>query len=401
MTLITFMDRTNISVAAPAIAKEFQFTKTEMGLIFGAFGFAYALGQVPGGWLGDRYGARIMLTIVVLFWSVMTMGTALATGFTSMLAIRFLFGLGEAGALPATTTAVQNWYPKSERGSVNGVVHSCGQFAYTLVPLLAVTILMDWGWRAVFYSFGAAGAVWSIAWYLMYSDQPADHPRVNATELARIQDGASDRKAISAVPWRKILKSRDVWFVALAYCGHTYAAFFFWYWMPDYLMEFHHIPLATMRLLNPIPLFAGAVGLLLGGIAIDVLYKWTKTLKWSRRWVCIASMVGGAIMMFPSALLQDTVSTIIALAICNFFVSMSVAPSWAVTMDIGGEFSGSVSSVMNMVGQIAGSCSAILFGALVQHISWTAPFYVITAVMIGSAILWLFIDAERSIARNA
>ena len=403
MALITFIDRTNISVTASEIAKEFSFSKTQLGWIFSAFGFAYALGQIPGGWFSDTYGARKVLTIVVLFWSLMTMTTTLAVGFVSMLVIRFVFGIGEASAWPAATRAMQNWFPKSERGLVNGVTHSCGQFATTLVPLVGVAIMTAWGWRAVFYVFGVVGIVWAIAWYLLHRDLPEDHQSVNAAELAHIEDraaGETKRQALDAaektIPWKLILTSSNMWFIAAAYCGYTYGSYFFWYWMPTYLMEFHHISLMKMGLLAPLPLFAGAIGVLAGGIVTDMVYKRAKTLKWSRRAVCIVSMLGASIMMIPSASVSDPVLTVIFLAICNFFISMSVAPSWAAAMDVAGGFSGSVSSVMNMVGQAAGSVSAIIFGALVDHVSWMAPFYVISGVMLGSALLWAFlIDPER------
>jgi sugar phosphate permease len=405
MALITFIDRTNISVTAPAIAKEFGFSKTELGSIFSAFGFAYALGQIPGGWFSDRYGARKVLAIVMPFWSLMTMATALAGGFISMLTIRFAFGLGEASAFPAATRAMQYWFPKSERGLVNGVTHSCNQFATTLVPFIGVAIMTAWGWRAVFYVFGAVGFLWAIAWYWLDRDLPRDHRRVNAAELAYIEDRSADESKSQApaagektIPWKLILTSTNMWFIAVAYCGYTYGSYFFWYWMPTYLMEFHHISLVRMGFLAPLPLFAGAIGVLTGGLVTDVVYKRTKTLKWSRRAVCIISMLGASLMMLPSAMVGSAALTVICLAICNFFISMSVAPSWAAAMDVGGGFSGSVSSVMNMVGQAAGSVSAIIFGALVEHVSWMAPFYVISGVMLGSALLWAFlIDPERPV----
>jgi predicted MFS family arabinose efflux permease len=154
-------------------------------------------------------------------------------------------------------------------------------------------------------------------------------------------------------------------------------------------------------MLAPLPLFAGAIGVLAGGVATDIVYKRTKTLKWSRRAVCIVGMLGAAIMMLPSALASDPVLTVILLGVCNFFISMTVAPSWAAAMDVAGEFSGSVSSVMNMVGQAAGSVSAIIFGFLVEWVSWLAPFYAISAVMLGSALLWAFlIDPERLVTER-
>jgi sugar phosphate permease len=407
MALITFIDRTNISIAAPEIAKEFGFSKTELGWIFSTFGFAYALGQLPGGWLTDRYGARIVLAAVVVFWSLMTMATAHAVGLISMLAIRFVFGLGEASCWPAATRAMQYWFPKSERGMANGITHSCGQFATTLVPIVAVAIMTTFGWRAVFYIFGAVGIVWAAIWYWMDRDSPADHPRVNDAELKYIRDGATDETLSTAtapkkaVPWKQILTSKNMWFIALAYCGYGYGAYFFWYWMPTYLMEVHHVSLKGMGLLAPLPLFAGAIGVVTGGFVTDLVYKRTKTLKWSRRAVCIGSMLGAAIMIIPSALVSDPVLTMLFLIISNFCISMVLAPSWAASMDVAGEFSGSVSSVMNMIGQAAGSISAIVFGALVEHVSWLAPFYVISAVMLGSALLWAFlIDPEKLVTEG-
>ena len=368
MALITFIDRTNISVAAPEIAKEFGFTKTQLGWIFSTFGFAYALGQIPGGWFSDRYGARRVLAIVVAFWSLMTMMTAHAVGFISMLVIRFVFGLGEAAAWPAATRAMQYWFPKSERGMANGITHSCGQFATTAVPLVAVAIMAAWGWRSVFYIFGAVGIFWAIAWYWLDRDLPADHPSVNAAELAYIQDEMAPTSQTPAavektVPWKLILTSKNMWFIAAAYSGFGYGSYFFWYWMPTYLMEVHHFSLKGMGLLAPLPLFAGAIGVITGGFVTDL---------------------------------------VILLSLCNFLIFMSLAPSWAASMDVAGGFSGSVSSVMNMVGQAAGSVSAIIFGALVDHVSWMAPFYVISGVMLGSALLWaFFIDPERLVTERS
>ena len=190
MALITFMDRTNISIAAPRMSKDFGLSKTQMGFVFSAFAWAYALGQLPGGWITDKLGSRKVLTLVVLFWSMMTMATAHAFGFISLVVIRFIFGLGEAASWPAGTQAMQYWYPKSERGLVNGVTHSCGQFATSIVPLLGVAIMAAWGWRSIFHIFGVIGIIWAIGWWVMYRERPEQHKRVNAAEAAYIRDGA-------------------------------------------------------------------------------------------------------------------------------------------------------------------------------------------------------------------
>ena len=164
MYLITYLDRVNISTAAPQISKEFGFDKVTMGFIFSAFVWAYALFQVPGGWLSDRFGARGVLTGVVAYWSIMTAATAAAFSGASFIVIRFLFGIGEAGAFPGATRAMQLWYPRRERGLVQGVTHSASRLGAAIAPPIVVLIMSEFGWRPVFYICGGAGLLWSLWW---------------------------------------------------------------------------------------------------------------------------------------------------------------------------------------------------------------------------------------------
>jgi sugar phosphate permease len=415
MALITFMDRTNISIAAPRMSKDFGLSKTQMGFVFSAFAWAYALGQLPGGWITDKLGSRKVLTIVVLFWSVMTMATAHALGFISLVVIRFIFGMGEAASWPAGTQAMQFWYPKSERGLVNGVTHSCGQFATSIVPLLGVAIMTAWGWRSIFHIFGTIGIVWAIGWWVMYRERPEQHKRVNAAEAAYIRDGAptttpatakaavagdpgAQAKKKADIPWKLILTCPATYILGIAWSAYTYTAYFFWYWMPTYLLEFRHISLKNMGYLAPLPLFAGAVGVVVGGIITDYAYKKTGNLKWSRRGICIVAMLGSALFAIPAGTMDKAVPVVICLILCNFFVSLCSAATWAVSIDIAGGYAGSVSAIMNMIAQLAGSLSAIIFGMLVQRGYWVAPFYLTSAVTITSALLWAFaINPERTV----
>lgn len=400
MALITFMDRTNISIAAPKMMVEFGLSKVQMGFVFSAFAWAYALGQLPGGWITDKLGPRKILAVVVLFWSLMTMATAHALGFISLLVIRFIFGLGEAASWPASTQAMQFWYPKSERGIVNGVTHSCGQFATSLVPLVAVALMTAWGWRSIFHVFGVAGLLWAWAWWVMYRDHPEEHKRVNPAEAAYIRGGLPSTVGAKKkdIPWGLILGCPTTWILGFAWSAYTYSLYFFWYWMPTYLLEFRHMNLKTMGFLAPLPLLGGSVGVVVGGIVTDYLLKKTGNLRWSRRGVCISAMVFSAMCIVPAALFANPVAVIVSLVLCNFFVSLSSAPTWAVSLDIAGGYAGTVSAVMNMIAQLAGSVSAIVFGALVQKGHWIAPFFVMAAVLIGSALLWaFFIDPERSV----
>src|SRR5579864_710013 len=157
MYLITYMDRSNISVAAPAIIREFGLTKTAMGWVFSAFTLAYALGQFPAGWLGDRIGPRKVLTVIMLWWAIAAVSTGAASGLMTLLAARFLLGLGEAGAFPVATRGMQLWFARAERGRIQGTTHFFSRFAVAVTPLVAGSIMLAFGWRAIFYIFGTLG----------------------------------------------------------------------------------------------------------------------------------------------------------------------------------------------------------------------------------------------------
>src|SRR6202795_1004598 len=225
MYMITYMDRTGISIAAPAMAKEFGPSQTAVGIVFSVFLWAYAIGQIPLGSLADRLGPRLVLLIIVPFWSLMTAMTAIAGGVASLIVIRFVFGLAEAGAFPTATRAMQLWFPKAERGIVHGVTHSFSRLAVAIVPFLAVSIMVAFGWRWIFYLFSAAGFLWSVAFYLLYRNLPEEHPKVNQSELAHIRgrntDGAVKPALLeqnhTAVPWNKILRCRNMWYIAAGY----------------------------------------------------------------------------------------------------------------------------------------------------------------------------------------
>jgi sugar phosphate permease len=192
MYLITYLDRVNISTAAPQISKEFGFDKVTMGIIFSAFVWAYAIFQVPGGWLSDRFGARGVLAGVVTYWSIMTAATAAAFSGLSFIVVRFLFGVGEAGAFPGATRAMQLWYPRRERGLVQGVTHSASRLGAAIAPPIVVLIMTTLGWRSVFYISGVVGLIWSLWWALSYRNLPEEHRLVNEAELETIRGRGAD-----------------------------------------------------------------------------------------------------------------------------------------------------------------------------------------------------------------
>src|ERR1700744_1015478 len=294
MYLITYLDRVNISTAAPQISKEFGFDKVTMGFIFSAFVWAYALFQVPGGWLSDRFGARGVLTGVVGYGSVMTAATAAAFSATSFIAVRFMFGVGEAGAFPGATRAMQLWYPQRERGLVQGVTHSASRFGAAISPPIVVLIMSEFGWRPVFYVCGAIGLLWSLWWALTYRNLPEQHPLVNKTELENIRgfDAAGAIKPPpmdqqTKVPWMMLIRSPNMWAIMCAYFTYVYCLWIFLSWLPSYLIDFRHFTLIKVGIFASLPLFAGVIGDTVGGLATDWLLRRTGNPRLARSGVAI------------------------------------------------------------------------------------------------------------------
>jgi sugar phosphate permease len=405
MYLITYLDRVNISTAAPEIIKEFGFNKITMGYIFSAFVWAYALFQVPGGWLSDRFGPRTVLGGVVAYWSLMTAATGAAFSATSLIVVRFLFGVGEAGAFPGATRAMQLWYPRSERGFVQGITHSASRLGAAMAPPIVLAIMLNFGWRTAFFVCGAIGFLWAIWWTLSYRNLPEEHGMVNRDELAHIR-GVDASGAINPpqlhkqmqVPWGTLLRSGNMWAVMCAYFTYVYCLWIFLSWLTTYLIDVRHFTLLKGGLLASLPLWAGVIGDTAGGLATDWLLRRTGSAKIARRSVAIVGLLGCAVFITPAALTGDAMTAVICLTISMFFLECTIGPSWAVPMDTGGKYSGTVSGMMNMAGNFGGALSPIVFGYLAQGGNWEAPFIVAAGLLVAGSAVWAFwIDPDKAI----
>jgi sugar phosphate permease len=340
MYLICYMDRSNISVAQPEIAAAFGLSKTGMALVLSAFTWAYALGQIPAGWLGDRLGPKKVLTAIMSWWSVAGMMTGAAVGLGSLLAARFLLGLGEAGAFPVASRGMQLWFPRSERGRIQGTTHFFSRLAVAVTPLVAGTIILSFGWRAIFYIFGSLGLIWSVAFALCYHNSPESG--VTASPRPKGFGPAQ------ATPWKRILTSPNMWAIALAYACFFFGTNFYLTWYPTYLREHRHLTLQALGLIGSIPLFAGMAGDLAGGGLSDFIFRKTGKARFARSIVAAPGFALSGLFLFPAATTPSAGTSIICLAVSFFFLELVIGPAWAVPMDVGGIFSGTVTAVMNM-----------------------------------------------------
>jgi sugar phosphate permease len=290
--LITYMDRVVISTAAPSIQAEFDLSKETMGWVLGAFQISYALFQIPGGWLGDRFGPRAALTAVVTWWSVFTAATVLSFNAASLIVCRFLFGMGEAGAFPIATRSLSRWLLPAERGWAQGLTHAGSRLGGAITPVLVVYLIASLGWRGPFVIFAVIGLIWAAFWWVWYRNTPREHKSVNAAEIALIDAGiGAATVGKRAVPWRQILRSRQMWLLSAMYFCYGWGIVTFLQWFPTYLNDARGFELKAMGLAASMPLLAGVVGDLAGGWLSDAWLKRSRNLRSARRNVAFAGFV--------------------------------------------------------------------------------------------------------------
>jgi sugar phosphate permease len=394
--MITYMDRQVLAVARPVISNELGISLAVMGNITFAFRIAYALFQIPGGWLGDKIGARRGLTLVVTWWSAFTCLTGLAWNAVSMLSIQAFFGMGEAGAFPIATRSLSRWMRPTERGFAQGITHAGSRLGAALTPpIVAVVIIPHYGWRAAFYIFGVVGVLWAAAWFWYYRDTPEEHRSVNAAERELIGSG---RKRSNVVPWRQILSHANLWVLAVMYFCYNFNLNVYNDWFPTYLHDSRGMTLAKMGFYAMLPLLAGTLGDLAGGWSSDHVLRRTGNVNLARRWVAIAGFLVSAAATIPATLAADPRVSVALYSVAFFSLEWTVGISWAIPLDIGGDFAGSVSAVMNTLGNIGGALSAIVVTRAASSYGWNAPFFVTGALCLIAAAVYLKIDATKRIA---
>jgi sugar phosphate permease len=395
--MITYMDRQVLATTRPAIMEELGISLTAMGWVTFAFRMAYALFQVPGGWLGDTIGARRALTMVVSWWSAFTALTALAWSAASMIVIQVFFGLGEAGAFPIATRSLSRWMRPTERGFAQGITHAGSRLGGAITPpIVALGIVPFFGWRAAFYAFGVLGVVWSTVWFLYYRDTPEEHGGVNAAERELIAGGMK-RKGTGSVPWGQILSHGNLWVLSVMYFFYNYNLNVYQDWFPTYLRQSKGMTLAQMGIYASLPLLAGVIGDLAGGWFSDIVLRRTGNVNLARRWVAIAGFLLSAAATVPAVLVHDPKVSVACYCVAFFGLEWTVGISWAVTLDIGGDYAGSVSAVMNMLGNFGGAIAATVVTYTATHYGWNVPFLMTAGLCLIAAVLYLKIDASRRV----
>jgi sugar phosphate permease len=292
------------------------------------------------------------------------------------------------------------WFTRAEHGFVQGVPHLFGRFGTAVVPLLTVSLSASFGWRGVFFAFGALGIAWAAAYWLLYRDAPSRHPWISAGEVAHLAANGATASAGKRrpVPWKRLMSAPTTWGLIAASAAYTYCIFFYTTWLPIYLTEHHHLSFAQMGGLASLPLVAGMVGDVAGGMLTDAVLRRTGRILFARAIVVVPSFLIAAAALVPAALAEDALVSVGCLALSLFFMEMITGPWWAVPLDVGGPFSGTLSAIMNTSSNIAGTLSPIVFGLFAQGGNWTMPFLISALVLVGGAVAWaLLVDPGRSL----
>ena len=394
LAIVTYIDRVCISKAAPLIQRDLEFSKEQMGYVFSAFTLAYALFEIPGGWMGDKLGPRRVLSRVVAFWSVFTAATGYAWNFGSMVVCRFLFGAGEAGAFPNITKVFTIWLPQRERGPALGITWLSARWGGAFTPLLVLWVLQWLTWRQAFVAFGCLGVVWAVGFYRWFRDNPRDHPGMNEAECALL-DGAEknlDRHAV--IPWRRFFTSPTVLLLWLYYFCISYVWYFYITWLPTYMKEALHLDGTRSALLGGLPLFLGGIGCFAGGWIARRLTSRLGGLGRARRVVGVAGMLGAGALLVLGTFLGNPTWAMLAMGLSGFCNDLSMPGAWGACMDVGGKAAGSLSGSMNMMGNLGGAVGPVMVPYLLRwsDMNWNVPIWVAAATYLISALCWIFID---------
>ncbi len=401
LAAVTYLDRVCISRAEGQIRHDLRLTPVQMGFAFSAFTIAYALFEIPTGAWGDRIGPRRVLTRIVAWWSSFTIATAASFNYASLLAIRFLFGMGEAGAFPNASKVISRWFPVAERGTAQGIFFAGAHLGGGLTPILVGALLMKMSWRWIFALFGLAGFVWAWAWYRWFRDEPADHPDVGEAERKYIESGRLDDRPhpLDAFRLRLIFADRNVVLLCLMYFTQAYGFYFNITWLPTYLAKARGFVDPELGLLAGLPLILSAVADLTGGLTTDRLVR-ALGLRPGRCLIGGASLLVAGAALIAGAAAEDRLTAALLIALAGAADSFLLGAAWSTCLDISGHDAGLVTGAMNTAGQLGAFLSPIIlpFFLTPGAEDWATPLYIAGALYLAGSACWLFINPGRPIA---
>ena len=398
---LAYIDRSNISTAAPFIKSDLHLSDAQLGLVFSAFALSYAFLQMPGGWLGDRFGARRTLAWLGGAWTVATVGTGASSGLGTLFAARLALGARESAAFPTATTAMSRWLPAQLRGTGQGLVHAASRLGAAAAPLLVGAIIAVSSWRVSFYVVGGLSLLWAACWFAYFRDRPRDHAAVRSVELEELARGeaATDRRA--PTPWRTVVPA----LLPVAIVDFCYGWLLWVYitWLPTVFHSSFGLDVGSYALYTSLVLAAGALGDLVGGWLADALMRRCRSRRTARRLPLVIGLGGSLVALVPALLVQQLLVVTVSLAAAYFLLELTNSTLWALPMDMVPEHAGAASGFMNTGFGLAGTLSPLVFGLLLGATdgNWRVPLTVSLVLLVVGVAVAFRIQPHRRVPVGA
>jgi ACS family glucarate transporter-like MFS transporter len=412
LSAISFLDRTNISIAGLQISSEYGLGNQRLGWIFSAFLIGYAGFQVPAGWLASRFGPRLVITLGVVWWGVATaLTTLIPPGISQavllLIGIRFALGAGEAVIYPAANQFVARWVPVEERGFINGLIFAGVGAGSGLTPPLLAWFILHHGWRSAFWFSAVIGVLAGAVWWWLARDTPEEDPKVSPSELNTIRQGITADAAVKpgepagsapvVISWRAILSRRDLPALIISYFGFGYTAWIFFSWFFLYMAQVRGFNLKASALFSMLPFLSMTIGCLAGGAISDRLTH-SYGLRVGRCGLASVAFFFTAIFLVLGSRVQSPQLAGVILAGGAGALYVSQSSFWSVSADIAGRSSGVFSSMVNMGAQVGGAVTASLTPWVAQRFGWTTSFAIAAALAVVGALLWMTVHPERPLS---
>jgi MFS family permease len=410
LSFLTYFDRVCMMRAQVDVRRDLNLNDSQIAWIFSIFWLAYGLFEIPVGWWGDRFGSRRTLTRIVLAWSLFTALSGSATGFLSLLAFRFLFGVGEAGAYPNMARIQSRWLPLRSRARAGGLLWLMARWGGAFSPVIFGTMLRTFShlepvthvaaWRMGFWASGFLGLIWVAVFYPWFRDDPADKRGVNAAELSLIRAGRppDEQQAHPTTPpgmWTALFTSRSLWAMALLYLCGSFGWSFFVSWMPKFLDDVHHVSFEKSEWASAMPLFLGGLSCLVGGWLSDLLVRRTGWRRFGRAIFPITGCSVAAAAMLGLRFVETPGQAVALMCVAAAAYDFGQGANWASIVDIGGLYAGTALGLINMIGNMGNFIQPPTGEWVLRTWGWPTMFVVYTGAYLAAATMWIAIDPRR------
>lgn len=405
---INYIDRTVLSAAAPHIQSEFHLNAFQMGIVLSAFFWSYALLQLPAGYLADRFGQKKTLGFAVVWWSLATAVTGMATGFKSLMGLRVALGVGEAAAYPSNAGISSKWFPRQERATVAAIFDSGSKFGGAIALPLIVYLIAAVGWKNTFCVIGSLGVIWGVVWLMMFRESPSVHPAVNEAERNYILAGQVSGDAEDSsrpMKWYELFRYRNIWAMCIGFFMINYNSYFFITWLPTYLVKARGMSLMEMGIMASLPLIVSMVVEVVAGWASDKVFASGRlSLTATRKLFLIVGLLMASSIGF-AAFAESAVTAVVLLCIAKSGTTVAASQVWALPSDVAPRnMTSMVAGIQNSVSNMGGVVGPIITGFILNATGSFIPALVFSAALIVLAIfnyLFLLGDVKRIEVKEA